>query len=464
MASELVISTRRLVTGVEGDGVGPGSVHISGGRVARVERGSIAGGTGVVDVGDLVVMPGVVDTHVHVNEPGRTDWEGFVTAGRAAAAGGITTIVVMPLNCTPAATNVDALAGEVEAARGKCLVDHGFWGGVVPGNTSELRPMWEAGALGFKGFTVESGVPDFAAITVRDLEAALPELWDMGATLLLHAEDPSVIDQPANRECLLKNPRSAGGYAGSRPRHAERFALRDFGGCCLANKPALERGFHFHMVHVADAKGTCIVLEGLKKLRLPVTAETCPHYLMFATEDIPDGATQFKCAPPIRHRENREDLWRWLGDGVLDMVVSDHSPCPPEMKHLEEGDFSKAWGGVSSLQLGLPVVWTGAQARGFTLVDVAKWMSRNPAKLAGLADRKGRIASGMDADLVVFDPEAEWIVRGEALEHRHKLTPYDGMRLRGVVKATYLRGVRVFGAGEGFSSEATGQWVKRTRA
>lgn len=455
----MVIRSGRIVTD---EGVVPGEVHIRDGTIEHVvtdrpATGNGTPGTALLDVGELVVMAGLVDTHVHVNEPGRTDWEGFETAGLAAAAGGVTTIVVMPLNCTPAATSVGALVGEVEAAREKCRVDYGLWGGVVPGNTGEIGPMWEAGALGFKAFMVESGVEDFGGVSVAALEKAADVLSRLGAPLLVHAEDPGVITRAAGTSGLAGQPRSYRRYLASRPPEAEQEAV------AALMRNIAPRGVHVHVVHVADGTGVPRMIREAQSRGLNVTAETCPHYLAFCAEEIDDGATGFKCAPPIRDRESREALWGLLRDGPLSMVVSDHSPCPPGMKSLEDGDFAKAWGGISSLQLGLAATWTGACRRGFGLADIARWMCENPARLAGLAGRKGRIAPGCDADLVIFEPETEWTVRGAELYHRHKATPYDGRTLRGVVNRTILRGRIIYDASSTnpFPTEPTGRWIKR---
>jgi allantoinase len=411
-------------------------------------------------------MPGLVDTHVHVNEPGRTEWEGFKTAGRAAAAGGITSIVVMPLNCTPAATTADALRAEAQAAAGQCLVDFGLWGGIVPGNTRELEAMWSQGALGFKCFLTDSGVDNFPRVPRRDLEAAMPEAARLGAVVLAHAEDPEALESAHPGSGLDNAPRSYRAYLASRPPEAEERAIETMIDLCRRTRART------HIVHVSAASSLPII-EAARRQGLPLTAETCPHYLALAAEDIPDGATHFKCAPPIRERANQSRLWAALGDAVLDAIVSDHSPCPPALKRLDSGDFTAAWGGISSLQLSLPIVWTQAQLRGFQLADVSRWMSAAPAQLAGVNDRKGRIAPGYDADLVVFHPDESWRVDASNLQHRHKLTPYDGATLRGSVKATFLRGRQIYAANgfehltpldnQGFATEATGQWLKRTR-
>ncbi len=447
--------------------IAPGSILIRGEKIERIELApegthtpaAIPGNHPELDVGHLVVMPGLVDTHVHVNEPGRTDWEGFATAGRAAAAGGITTIVVMPLNCSPAATNVAALMGEAEAAAGKCLVDYGFWGGLVPGNADQLEPMWNAGALGFKAFMVDSGVDDFAGASIEDLSLGAEILARLAAPLLVHAEHPIPITGAQTTSGLSTHPREYARYLASRPVSAESWAIAYLFRLATVYEATK---LHTHVVHVACEQGTKLV--GLaahdgKQL----SAETCPHFLTFCAEEIPDGATQFKCAPPIRGRATREALWQALRDGTLTMVVSDHSPCPPAMKLLDTGDFSRAWGGISSLQLGLPVTWTGASERNFSLTDLAAWMCENPAKLAGINHLKGRIAPGLDADLIIFDPEESWTVRASALHHRHKLTPYDGMSLRGVVKRTILRGRTIYDASlpNPFPLDPIGQWIKR---
>lgn len=445
------------------DRIGTGEVWVRSGRITDVfldarSRPSPPAGVQVLDAGDLVVMPGLVDTHVHVNEPGRTDWEGFETAGMAAAAGGITSIVVMPLNCTPAATNVEALMGEARAAAGKCRVDYGFWGGLVPGNADQLEPMWRAangGVHGFKAFLTPSGVPDFENVSIDDIMQAEDVLRRLGGPLLVHAEDPTIVDKATVVSGLVDAPRSYAKYLASRPPEAEAKAIAMLAGVSRVC------GISVHIVHVAARAALDVLREGFSG----VTAETCPHYLTFAAEEIPDGATQFKCAPPIRDRATREALWDALRDETLTMVVSDHSPCPPELKRLDAGDFARAWGGIASLQLGLCATWTGAHARGFGLADIARWMAANPAKLAGIGHRKGTIAAGRDADLILFDPEASWTVEARTLHHRHKVTPYDGLTLRGVVRRTLLRGRTVYDASrpahEAFPTEPLGRWIKR---
>jgi allantoinase len=377
-------------------------------------------------------MPGVVDTHVHVNEPGRTEWEGFESATRAAAAGGTTTIVDMPLNSIPATTSVAALEMKRAEARGHCFVDVGFWGGVVPGNATALAPMVRAGALGFKCFLIESGVDEFPHVGEADLRPAMTALAPLEVPLLVHAEVAGPIDDVAPA-IAAADARKYATYLASRPGAAEDQAI------ALMVRLCRESRARTHIVHHSSMSA----LDALREARtsgIPLTVETCPHYLRFTAEEIEDGATQYKCAPPIREAANREALWRALEDGVIDMVASDHSPCTPSLK---AGDFGGAWGGIAGLQLALSVVWTEARARGRTISDLTRWMCEVPARLAGLQARKGTIAVGHDADLVIWRPEEEFTVTPERILHRHKVTPYLGARLAGVVQATYVRGERV---------------------
>ena len=405
------------------------------------------------DFGDVALLPGLVDTHVHINEPGRTEWEGFVTGTRAAAAGGVTTIIDMPLNSIPATIDMPSLKTKVESARGRVHVDVGFWAGVVPGNRSELPELLDAGVFGFKCFMINSGVPEFAWVQPDDLRRVGTILRKLGAPLLAHAEWPFVIEEASQREeVALGDSRKYSVYLHSRPPEAELQAIEyliDF---------VREYGCRVHIVHLAAPEALEIIASAREE-GLPITVETCPHYLTFAAEDIADGATQYKCAPPIRERVRRELLWDALRQGTIQMVVSDHSPCPPVMKQPDSGDFLAAWGGIASLQLGLRAVWTGVATRGFTLVDVAKWMSAGPAELAGMTARKGAIAAGRDADIVAFDADALGVVDAEKLEHRHKVTPYDGMQLRGRVVATYLRGAKIYENGE--FADASGKLLRR---
>src|SRR5687768_3438136 len=447
---DLCIRGRRVIT-PEGDG--PAAVHVGGGRIVEVtEYDDVPEGCPVVEAGESVLMPGLVDSHVHVNEPGRTRWEGFASATRAAARGGVTTIVDMPLNSVPTTTTPDALREKMEAARGQCLVDVAFWGGLVPGNLGLLAAMHEGGVVGFKCFLIDSGVQDFPNVSEGELHAAMFELARLDATLIVHAEMPGPVEAAA-RTLGACDPRRYETFLRSRPRAAEDEAV------ALLLRLCRETGARVHVVHHSSSDSLPLLREA-RQAGLPFTAETCPHYLTFAAEDVPDGATEFKCCPPVRERENRALLWAALADGTIDMVVSDHSPCPPEMKRKPEGDFIKAWGGIASLQFRLPVMWTEASRRGHTLHDLARWLSREPARLAGLYGRKGALTAGRDADIVIFDPEAPSRVEAATNEHRHKLTPYEGMELKGEVVATYLRGEKVYERGV-FGETPTGTLLLR---
>ena len=426
---------------VTGEGVRPATVVVKNGRISAVAgMDNVDRGMDVTDFGDDVLLPGLVDTHVHINEPGRTEWEGFVTGTRAAAAGGITTVVDMPLNCLPETTTVAALEVKRAAAVGKCMVDWASWGGAVADNQTDILPLARAGVPGFKCFLIYPGCDGFTMIDRAQLEAALPAIAESGLPLLVHAELAEPIDA-ATKSLVGADWRRYATYLASRPDAAEVQAIVMMLALCRKYK------FRLHIVHLATAQGLEI-LRAAKAEGLAVTVETCPHYLHFAAEEIADGATLTKCAPPVRNATNREALWQGLRDGVIDMVVTDHSPCPPEMKGMEAGRFDAAWGGIASLSVALPLMGTEASRRGFGLEDVARWMSAAPAKLAGLQERVGAIAVGMDANFCVFDDAAEFEVRAEGLHYRHAVSPYMGMRLRGVVKATYLRGERVFAGGE----------------
>jgi allantoinase len=391
------------------------------------------------DFGELAILPGLVDSHVHINEPGRTGWEGFWTATRAAAAGGFTTLVDMPLNCLPETTTVAALEAKRQAAREKCFVDWAAWGGVAGDNAKHIEPLARAGVKGFKCFLIYPGCEGLEMVTREQLERALPHVARTGLPLLVHAE----LAEPIEAATRLLNGadwRGYGTYLRSRPDEAELSAIRMLLELCRQYR------FRLHIVHLA----TAVALNELRAARqegLPVTVETCPHYLHFAAEEIPDGSTLHKCAPPLRSRHNREELWKALRQGDVDLVATDHSPCPPELKRLEEGRFDQAWGGIASLSVALPVMWTGMRARDFSLSDLARVMAEKPAELAHLNNRKGKIASGHDADLVIFDPEAEIVVRREGLHTRHAISPYVGTRLQGKVDTTYLRGRVVYREG-----------------
>ena len=420
------------------DGERRAAIHVSHGRIAAIAaHDDVPAGWPVVDAGGAAILPGVVDSHVHVNEPGRTEWEGFESATKAAAAGGVTALVDMPLNSIPATTTLEAFQEKKAAAAGKMFVDVGFWGGVVPGNAGEVRPLVDAGVLGFKCFLVDSGVAEFQHVEEADLRQALRELRACDTVLLAHAELPGPIERAAKALAAKGIDRRSYRYhLEGRPKAAEDEAVALLVALCREYKSRT------HVVHHCSSTS----LQTLRAARdegLPFSAETCPHYLTFAAEEIPDGATWFKCTPPIREAANREALWGALQEGVIESVVSDHSPCAPALKGVEKGDFEAAWGGVSGLQLGLTATWTGARARGATLNDLARWMSAAPAKLAGLKS-KGAIEVGKDADLIVFDADAPYVVDAEHVFHRHKLTPYAGRPLQGVVRSTYVRGARVW--------------------
>jgi allantoinase len=417
--------------------IAPRSIHIREERIVFVgEYSDVSTDCEVVDVDEgLVIMPGLVDTHVHVNSPGRTQWEGFPSATRAAAAGGVTTLVDMPLNSIPPTTTPAGLKTKLETARNDCFVDVGFWGGVVPGNTGELAQMFAAGVVGFKCFLVPSGVDEFPHVTEPDLREAMPELTRLGAMLIVHAELPGAIKTDGDE---------SGEYAkflASRPRAAENEAVE------LMIRLSREFDTRVHIVHLSSAEAIPMLREA-QQAGVKITAETCPHYLHFAAEAIPAGATEFKCCPPIRERDNREELWEGLRDGTIGLIVSDHSPCPGEMKLRESGDFMKAWGGIASLQLRLPVVWTEARRRGFSLLDVTRWLCANPAQQVSFENQKGAIAVGFDADLVIWDPDEQFNVSAASLHHRHKITPYHGESLSGVVHQTFLRGRKIYDRGD----------------
>jgi len=429
-----IIRSDRVVTP---SGVRPAAVHFENGKIAKVgEWTSTPDGENLLDMGDLVVMPGIVDTHVHVNEPGRTEWEGFETATRAASVGGVTTIVDMPLNSIPATTTTKAFEEKLSAATGKCSVNVAFWGGVVPGNADELAPLIEQGVRGFKCFLIHSGVEEFPHVTAADLRIAMPELALLNSVLLVHAELDGPVEAAATSIADL-DPREYKTFLRSRPRESEDAAIS------LMIELCREMGTRIHIVHHSSSDSLGL-LRRARSEGLPITVETCPHYLTFAAEDIGDGYTQFKCCPPVRERENREKLWEAVADGTIDMIVSDHSPCTPALKATDTGDFMNAWGGISALQFSLPVMWTNFKARGFGLTDLTRLMCEAPAKLAGLEDRKGKLAPGFDADIVVWDPDEQFMLRPEIIRHRHKLTPYAGMELSGMVRASYVGGAEVY--------------------
>ena len=428
MTFDLVFRGRRVVTP---EGEAARCVAVSGGRIAAVESfaASIGGrGQQVIELGDdVVLMPGLVDTHVHVNDPGRADWEGFWTATAAAAAGGVTTIIDMPLNSLPPTVSTEALEAKRAAAAGRCHVDVGFWGGAIPGNGTELRGLHERGVFGFKCFLLPSGVPEFPPLGDAELEQDLTALQRLGALTVIHAEDADIIGRAPN-----PRGRDYGAFLASRPGEAEIAAIT------RAVSLARRTGARIHILHLSSADALSVIRQA-RGDGIRVTAETCPHYLVFCAEEIPDGATQFKCCPPIRQASNADRLWSALADGSIDCIVSDHSPCTPDLKSLDTGDFGTAWGGIASLQVGLAAVWTRARPRGWRPEALARLMATRPAEIAGLR-RKGAIEVGRDADFCVFAPGEEFIVDPARLAHKNPVTPYKGLALTGVVRATWLRG------------------------
>jgi allantoinase len=423
-----VFTSSRVVTP---EGVRQAAIVVEQGRIVSVCAPEDAPREALRhEFGGLVLLPGLVDSHAHINEPGRTEWEGFATATRAAAAGGYTTLVDMPLNCLPETTTVAALEAKRNAAAGQCRVDWAPWGGLTGANQAHVVPLAEAGVSGFKCFLVDPGCPGLTMISEQELETALPTLAGTGLPLLVHAELAEYLKPGSDADNWLQYST----YLRSRPDESELAAIRMLIRLCR------KYSFRLHIVHLA----TALALEELAKARnegLPITIETCPHYLHFSAEEIPAGGTLLKCAPPIRSRANREALWQGLRDGVIDLIATDHSPCPPSMK---AGNFLEAWGGIASLSVALPVIWTEMRERGLPLENLARWMAAQPAKLAGLEERKGSLAPGYDADLVVFDPDAQFTLGTEDLHYRHPVSPYLGENLYGKVRATFLRGAPVY--------------------
>lgn len=445
--TSLVVRGQRVVTP---DGTRAAAVHVAGGRIARVaDFADVLSDAELVDAGELLVMPGLVDTHVHVNDPGRTEWEGFETATRSAAAGGVTTLLDMPLNSIPATTSAAALQVKADVAAGRTWVDVGFIGGLVPGNARALEDLARTGVLAFKCFLVPSGVEEFSHVDVDDLREAMPILAGLDLPLMVHAELPGPIDD-SYATLGGSNRRSYSTYLASRPAVAETEAIS------LIVELTASTGARTHIVHISSAESIPLLREARER-GLRITGETCPHYLAIDAEQIADGATEFKCAPPIRDRANREALWEALMRGDLEMIVSDHSPCPPSLKHRGSGDFFAAWGGISSVQLGASVVYSEMRGRGLPIGCLVRWMSEGPARLAGLDGVKGRIAAGYDADIVLWDPEREQVVAAEMLLCKHPITPYAGRRLHGVVESTYVRGQLVYDRQSGPVPKPTGK-------
>jgi allantoinase len=453
----MVVSTPRAIRSrqiVTPQGVVDGVVVLRHGLIEAVlEADEVATSSGVEDAGDLVLSPGLVDSHVHINEPGRTDWEGFTTATMAAAAGGITTLVDMPLNSLPVTTSVEALRTKMEAARGQLHVDCGFYGGLIPGNRDHITPLLDAGVLGIKAFMVDSGIPEFPAVSRDEMSAALRVLGARGMPLLAHAE----IEDPGGPDWEAHSYRQ---YAASRPQAWEEHAVQMLIDLCREHRAPV------HIVHLA-ASNCLPAIRAARAEGLPISVETCPHYLFFDSSRVAEGDTRFKCAPPIRDRENADLLWAALMGGDLDFVVSDHSPSPPGLKELETGDFRKAWGGISSLELGLSVVWSlleeEGRSRAGRLESLSRWMSHGPSRLLGLHEHRGTIAPGQRADLVLWNPDAHRVVEPSMLHSRHRMTPYEGVTLAGVVRSTFLGGTRVFHEGR-FLDQPIGQCLVKNEA
>jgi allantoinase len=424
---DLVVVARLIL--LDGE-IAAGELGVRDGKIAALARigANLRSHHRIALRDEEILIPGLVDSHVHVNEPGRTEWEGFTTATMAASAGGITTIIDMPLNSVPPTVSVDALRVKQSAARTKSFVDVGFWGGAVPGNTSQLAPLYEAGVFGFKCFLAESGVDEFPPLTVAELETDMAEVARIGGLMIVHAEDAATLRR-ARREAMGRQYRD---FLASRPPEAESRAI------ATVIESSRRTGARAHILHVSSATALPLIAAA-KAEGLPVTAETCPHYLSFAAEEIGEGRTLFKCCPPIRGAANRDLLWAGIDDGTIDCIVSDHSPSIPSLKDPAGGDFDAAWGGISSLQLGLPVMLTEAKRRGVSLSRIVERMSAGPAQLLGLA-RKGALAVGRDADFAILAPDEEWTVDASRLRHRNPITPYDGMEVTGRVRATYLRG------------------------
>ncbi|MGW4834844.1 allantoinase AllB [Streptomyces globisporus] len=440
----LVLRSTRVVTP---EGTRPAAVAVVGGTIDAVlpYDADVPAGARLEDFGDDVLLPGLVDTHVHVNDPGRTEWEGFWTATRAAAAGGITTLLDMPLNSLPPTTTVDHLRTKQQVAAPKAHIDTGFWGGAVPSNVKDLRPLYEAGVFGFKCFLSPSGVEEFPELDQEQLARSMAEIAGFGGLLIVHAEDPHHLADAPQRP----GPAYAD-FLASRPRDAENTAIEGL----IAHAKRLNA--RVHVLHLSSSDALPLIAAA-KREGVRITVESCPHFLTLTAEEVPDGATEFKCCPPIREAANQDILWAGLADGTIDCIVSDHSPCTTDLK---TPDFASAWGGISSLQLGLPAIWTEARRRGHSLDDVARWMSAAPAELAGLT-RKGAIEAGRDADFAVLAPEATFTVDPAELFHRNQVTAYAGKTLHGVVRSSWLRGVRI--ASDGVLAEPTGRLLERDR-
>ena len=431
--SHFALRSKRVITGGE---IVAACVEVNNGRISAIHDYNHQPDCQIEDLGDNVLMPGLVDSHVHINEPGRTEWEGFNTATQAAAAGGITTLVDMPLNCIPVTINKAAFDEKLAAVSDKLWVDCGFWGGVVPGNLTELDELLNAGVLGVKSFLIDSGIDEFPPVEAEHIRVALPILAKHDVPYLIHAELDKEQSEPAQ---IGDNYQS---FLASRPKHWENEAVA----LMVAMAQEAKANGHdskVHIVHLSSAEALTSISQA-KAQGLQFTAETCPHYLTLFSEAIPNGKTLFKCCPPIRENENREVLWQAVEDGRISFIVSDHSPCTPQLKCVDSGDVEKAWGGISALQFGLPLIWTEAKKRGFSLIDISRLMSFETAKFAGLASIKGQISPGFDADFAVFDDKAEYQISKEMIKHRHKITPYEGTDVTGEIVSTYVRGTLVY--------------------
>lgn len=427
------ILSKRVITP---EGIRKAAVLIRGGTIEDILPKLPAGDFDVTDLGNSILMAGVIDPHVHINEPGRTHWEGFDTVTRAALSGGITTLVDMPLNSSPVTTTVEAFESKLTATKGKLHVNCGFWGGIVPGNENEIEPLIEKGVLGFKAFLTHSGIDDFPNVTEADLKKAMPIIAKHHLPLLVHCELETIPVDPSNF-----HPDSYSDYLSSRPKKWEDDAI------ALMIRLCEKYDCRTHIVHLSSADSIPQIAKAKEK-GLPLTVETGQHYLFFHAEEIRKGQTAFKCAPPIREKANNERLWQALREGIIDFVATDHSPAPPDLKEIASGNFMKAWGGISSIQLALSALWTAAKKHGADAIDIANWLAAKPAILPGLQKIKGQIAKGYDADFVVWDPDKTFVVTEEMIQHRHKITPYSGQQLHGLVEQTWLAGERVFDQGK----------------
>ncbi len=434
MNKPVALHSNRILTS---SGIRNGYLIIDQGKISDIVETLNVDDYILEDVGNSLIMAGLIDPHVHINEPGRTEWEGFETATRAAAAGGLTTLIDMPLNSAPVTTTTTNFKIKLDAATNKLLVNVGFWGGVIPDNLNALDELLKNGVFGLKAFLTHSGIDDFPNTTAIQLKTALAILKKHNKPLLVHCE----LDEPhPDQDYFLQHPTSYIAYLKSRPKAWENNAID------LMIQLCRETSAHVHVVHLSSSEAVAN-LKAAKAEGLPITVETAPHYLVFNAEDIADGATEFKCAPPIRERENNDLLWEALRDGLIDFIATDHSPATPDLKEIQSGNFMKAWGGIAGLQYSLPVIWTAAKTRGFTVEDIARWMSLNVATFLHLSDTKGKIEKGYDADLVIWNPEKEFVTKINDIQHRHKITPYLGMKLLGVVKQTYVGGIKVFDHG-----------------